>query len=146
MKKFKTEREKAGVNLPEGYLTNGYFDQNGNLFEKFIVDWAEEIAKNLGQGYPDMKKHQLRRFYNHVKALERKFDLIGDYNSINKDLKMLISYAVNASCATPPKVPKLFEEFIRKNIGLIKDSKTFRAFIEHFQAIVGFSECYLKKN
>ncbi len=146
MKKFTQNEKRLEVNLPEGYLKNGYFDPSGHLLEKYVVDWAEEIAKKLGRGSPDMKKHQLRRFYNHVKSLERKLELCGDYNAINKDLKMLISYAVNASSATPPKVPKLFEEFIRKNLEVVRDQKSFHAFLEHFQAVVGFSERYLKKN
>jgi len=145
-KDFMTNERKLEPNLPEGYLTKGFFDTNGNVLEKYITTWAEEIAQKLGQGFPDMKKHQLRRFYNHVKLLERKLDLTGNYDAINKDLKMLIPYAVNASNANPPKVPKLFEEFIKKNLGAVGDPKTFRAFLDHFQAIVGFSERYLKKN
>jgi CRISPR type III-A-associated protein Csm2 len=133
------------VSLPSGYLVKGYFDQKGNLLENFITIWAEEIAKKLGQAYPDMKKHQLRRFYNHVKSLERRLDL-SDYENINKDLKMLVSYATSAAFSSPPKIPKLFEEFIRKNLGLVIDSKSFQAFLQHFESIVGFSERYLKKN
>ncbi len=145
-KDFIKDERKLEVDLPEGYLNKGFFNTNGNLLEKYITTWAEEIAQKLGRGFPDMKRHQLRRFYNHVKSLERKLDLTGDYDSINKDLKMLIPYAVNASSANPPKVPKLFEEFIRKNLGVVEDLKTFCAFLDHFQAIVGFSERYLKKN
>lgn len=133
------------IKLPQGYLVSGYFDPKGNLFENYITIWAEEIAKGLGQGYPRMKKHQLRRFYNHVKLLERKLELTNDYASINADLKTLIPQAANAACATPAKVPKLFEEFIRRNLAVVKDLKTFQSFLEHFQAIVGFSECYLPR-
>lgn len=133
------------VSLPDGYLANGYFSPEGNLSENFILVWAEDIARKLGQTTPDMKKHQLRRFYNHVKSLERKLDL-SDYDSINNDLKMLIPYATNAANSSPMKIPKLFEEFIRKNLMIVKDSKSFHAFLQHFEAIVGFSERYLKKN
>ncbi|MGB9698114.1 MAG: type III-A CRISPR-associated protein Csm2 [Thermodesulfobacteriota bacterium] len=144
-KEFQRDQRNINLNLPESYLAKGYFDKNGNLFEEFITKWAEEIAKKLGLSIPDMKKHQLRRFYNHVKSLERRLSL-SSYENINKDLKMLVSYATSAAYTTPPKIPKLFEEFIRKNMELVKDSKTFRAFINHFEAIVGFSEKYLKKN
>lgn len=144
-KEFNKEQKNPEFNLPEGYLANGYFDKNGNLREEFVTRWAEEIAKKLGRVTPDMKKHQLRRFYNHVKSLERKMNL-SNYDSINKDLKLLISYAASAAFATPPKVPKLFEDFIRKNLELVKDSKTFKAFLNHFEAIVGFGEKFLKKS
>jgi CRISPR-associated protein Csm2 len=144
-KEYQRSERQADVNLPSGYLANGYFDPKGELLENFIVLWAEEIARNLGQAFPEMKKHQLRRFYNHVKSLERKLDL-SDYESINNDLKMLIPYATSAANVSPPKIPRLFEEFIRKNLALVKDPKSFHAFLKHFEAIVGFSERYLKKN
>jgi len=144
-KEYQRSERQTDVNLPSGYLAIGYFDYKGELLENFIVLWAEDIARKLGQVYPDMKKHQLRRFYNHVKSLERKLDL-GDYGSINNYLKMLISYATNAAYSNPPKIPRLFEEFVRKNLALVKDPKSFHAFLKHFESIVGFSERYLKKN
>jgi CRISPR/Cas system CSM-associated protein Csm2 small subunit len=143
---YKDKQDSSHQGLPQGYLVNGYFDSKGNLFEPLITTWAEEVAKDLGRGYPEMKKHQLRRFYNHAKALERKLDLTFDYDSINADLKILISYVSNAACAKPPKVPRIFEEFIRKNLSYVKDSKSFHGFLDHFQAVVGFCECYLKKD
>jgi CRISPR type III-A-associated protein Csm2 len=148
---FSTDRPErvsrsTDAGLPEGYMAKGYFDGKGNLFEDYVVKWAEEIARRLGQGAPDMKRHQLRRFYNHVKTIERKLELAGDYDAINKDLKMLISHVSSAASASPAKVPRLFEEFIRTNVTSVKDDRTFQGFIDHFQAVVGFSERYLKKN
>jgi len=131
--------------LPEGYLKNGYFDDKGNILENYITKWAEDIAKTLGNAYPSMTKHQLRRFYNHVKSLEKKLDLTEDYPSINADLKMLVSYAANAACKRPASIPKFFESFVKRNLDTVKDIKTFRGFVQHFQAVVGFSECWLKK-
>jgi CRISPR type III-A-associated protein Csm2 len=144
-KEYQRSERVADVNLPVGYLANGYFNPQSNLLENFITFWADEIARKLGQASPDMKKHQLRRFYNHVKSLERKLDL-SDYESINNDLKMLIPYATSAANVSPPKIPRLFEEFIRKNLALVKDSKSFHAFLRHFECIVCYSERYLKKN
>jgi CRISPR-associated protein Csm2 len=144
-KNIQDYKKPIALELPNGYLENGYFDENGNIIENFITLWAEDIAKKLGNSTPDMKKHQLRRFFNHVRSLERRLHL-SNFEKINKDLKMLLSYATSAAFASPPKIPKLFEEFIRKNLAFIKDSKTFLAFVQHFEAIVGFSEKYLKKN
>jgi CRISPR type III-A-associated protein Csm2 len=131
--------------LPQNYLSKGYFDTNGNLFEELITTSAEDIAQALGNSSPAMTKHQIRRFYNHVKFLEKKLDLTNDYQTINADLKMLISYASNAACKRPQSIPKLFEAFIRENLDKVKDVKTFHGFIDHFQSVVGFCECYLRK-
>jgi CRISPR-associated protein Csm2 len=144
-KEIEAYKKVSDLGLPNGYLVSGYFDQKGNVNENFITFWAEDIAKKLGQSSPDMKKHQLRKFFNHVKSLERRLYL-SDFEKINKDLKMLLSYATSAAFASPPKIPRLFEEFIKRNLASIKDSKTFLAFVQHFEAIVGFSEKYLKKN
>jgi len=133
------------IDLSPNYLTNAYFDTKGNLFEELVTTSAEDIAEKLGKAKPQMTKHQLRRFYNHVKSLDRKLDLTNDYQTINTELKMLISYASNAACKSSPSIPRIFEKFIRKNLEMVKDAKTFRGFIEHFQAVVGFCECYLKK-
>ncbi|MCX7926524.1 MAG: type III-A CRISPR-associated protein Csm2 [Candidatus Omnitrophica bacterium] len=146
MRDLQNNFNREGEKLPNNYLSRGYFDSSGNLYEELVVSWAEEIAKNLGLAKPEMRKHQLRRFYNHIKNLERKLEISNEFDAINNDLKMLISYAVNAASSNPAKVPKIFEEFIRRNLSLVKDAKTFRGFLQHFQAIVGFSEKYLRKN
>lgn len=144
-KKFHSEKQDKLFELPEGYLRGGYFDNKGNIFENYITKWAEDIAKTLGNAYPAMTKHQLRRFYNHVKSLEKKLDLTNDYQTINADLKMLVSYAANAACKRPATIPKFFETFIKRNLETVNDIKTFRGFVQHFQAVVGFCECWLKK-
>lgn len=144
-KKFYSPRQDNLPELPRGYLESGYFDNKGNILENYITKWAEDIARTLGDAYPQMTKHQLRRFYNHVKSLEKKLDLTDDYQTINADLKMLVSYAANAACKRPPSIPKFFESFIKINLETVNDVKTFRGFAQHFQAVVGFCECWLKK-
>ncbi len=124
----------------KGYLETGYFDSRGNLQEKFITEWAEEIAKNLGS----TKKHAIRRFYNHVKALERKLDLVGEYEYINADLKKLIPMASYATNRETVRISPLFEEFIRKNLEKVNNKKTFYAFVNHFEAIICYCEKYLR--
>lgn len=126
--------------LPDDYLSSGYFDSEGNILEKLVTDWAEKIAKRLRP----TKKHQIRRFYHHVKAIEKKMELIGDYKSVNTDLKKLIPMAVSASNRESLRVSPLFEQFIRRNLAAVNDKKTFRAFLEHFQAVIGFCERYLR--
>lgn len=134
------------VGLPDGYTTKEFFNNQGYILDNFITTWAEDIASKLGQSRPEMTKHQLRRFYNHLKTLERKLDVTGNYLSINEGIQILQAHVTNAAYSNPPKVPRLFEDFIKINVRKVNDSKSFYGFLKHFQAIVGFSEKYLKKN
>lgn len=133
-------KETYNQSLPQGYLERGYFDPQGNLLEEFITTWAEEVAKKLER----TKKHQIRRFYNHVKALQRKLDLLQNYNVINADLKKLIPFAVQAVHRESLRASPILEEFVRKNLERVRDSKTFNAFVNHFEAVVCYCEKYLR--
>lgn len=137
-KEFPKESKRAS--LPREYLEKGYFDEKGNLREELILTWAEEIARNLEK----TKKHQIRRFYNHVKALQRKSDLLNNFDCINADLKKLIPFAVQAIHRESQRASPILEEFLKKNLEKVKDLKTFNAFVNHFEAIVCYCEKYLK--
>jgi len=140
-KRYRNQRPfRDKPELPPGYLSSGYFDSKGNILEEYITKWPESIASKL----QPMKKHQLRKFYHHVKAVERKLALINDYDFVNADLKKLIPLVESGSSRETVKIPPLFVKFIRTNMKNVSDKKTFKAFLEHFQALVCFCEKYLR--
>ena len=55
--------------LPRGYLQNGYFDSQGNLWPEIIQQWPDEIAQTFRDGR--LTTTQLRRFFNRARALEK---------------------------------------------------------------------------
>lgn len=126
--------------LPAGYLEKGYFDEKGNLHEELFLKWAEDIARSLR----GTRKHQIRRFYNHVKALQRKSELLNNFDCINADLKKLIPFAVQAIHRESQRASPILEEFLKKNLEKVKDLKTFNAFVNHFEAIVCYCERELR--
>jgi CRISPR-associated protein Csm2 len=44
------------------------------------------------------------------------------------------------------KIPSTFENFMNESITAIQTEKDFKAFMLHFEAVVGFSKEHLSKN
>ncbi len=129
-------------NLPEGYLNKlqkGYFDTTNCLHEDFITTFADKIA----QSFKGLKNHQLRRFYNHVKAAETRLKMTNDWNCVNLDIKKLCSFVAEAK-GKGNKIPENFYQFIDKNIKKIDSQRDFEAFVTHFEAVVGYFAYYSK--
>lgn len=134
----KKSREKIDK-LPDDYLSRGYFDEKGNLYCELITTTAEKLAEDFGQSRPQLKNHQLRRFYNHIKMAENQLNMLQDFPRIQVKIQKLKPFAAEAAGGESAKVPKIFYDFINKNLDLVKDEKSFReGFLEHFQAVVAY--------
>lgn len=131
--------------IPADYLKDGYFDKNHCLFEAFLTTTADQIANSFSNGYPKLKNHQLRRFYQHARAAENKLNMTHDWPCVNVDIKKLRAFVAEAK--GKGKVPQEFYEFINKNIENIVDEKSFlKGFLEHFQAVVAYFTYYNPKD
>lgn len=131
--------EPIGTGLSPDYLKQGYFDENGNLFERLIArdGDADIIAKQLGIDRPAMTTHQLRRFYGHVRAADNRLKMTGNFPSVYIDLKKLEPFVAEAK--GKGKIPDIFFSFMTKNLSAVKSEKDFTyGFLEHFQAVVAF--------
>ena len=115
--------------------------ENGEwvLKEELVTAEAEKIANELvgdNPRKPDLKSSQLRKFYMEVKALEdrvkaeEKFDRI---KPLIKMLKVKVNYQRGRGLV-PPK----FVEFITKCVDNVNDREDFKAFVMHFEAVVGY--------
>lgn len=129
----------TGSGLPKDYLAQGYFDDKGNLFVRYIARGgdADDIAKQLGTARPAMTTHQLRRFYGHVRAADNRLKMTGNFSSVYIDLKKLEPFVSEAK--GKGKIPDIFFNFMTGNLAALKTEKDFtNGFLEHFQAVVAF--------
>ena len=106
--------------------------------EELVTKEAEKIADELvgnNPRKPDLKSSQLRKFYMEVKALEdrvkaEKFDKI---KPLVKMLKVKVNYQKGRGLVHPK-----FVDFITKCIDNVNDENDFKAFVTHFEAVVGY--------
>lgn len=125
--------------LPVDYLGKGYFDEQDCLREELVTSIAEKVA----QSFSSVKRHQLRRFYGHVKKAENRLCSTGDWPCTNTEVKKLIAFAHNAAAGPKPKVTPAFLNFIKRNLDLIINEKAFtKGFVPHFEAIMAFHKFY----
>ncbi len=128
-----------------------YFDNTGKhirseLLDKEANEAANQFVKLKPNGKPtddSIKNSQLRRFFNEFKNLERQLDQQqGDVEEAFKSVKPLVKMA-NAKVAYAEArkvVPKAFVTWLQKHVQTIETAKDFKAFLLHFEAVVGF--CY----
>jgi CRISPR type III-A-associated protein Csm2 len=123
--------------LPPGYLKDGYFDNNGNIFEEVIIQWPQQLARDLHGSRPQLKTTQLRKFFQETRRQEGRLTSGIPFTTVKTEIQKLDSYAENA--LKKNNTPVLFRMFIGQNVKLAtKDEKSFRAFVNHFECIVGY--------
>ena len=127
-----------------------YYQDDGKTMETRWVDSeALKVARALVphgyNGKPDknaINSSQLRKFYADVKNLERTWQGQGEADTaflgILPQIKMLKAKAVYAQ--SRKTVPPSFTEWMNKHVDAISTPADFRAFLLHFEAVVGF--CY----
>ena len=128
------DRRTTEIDIPDDYLSYDYYDEEGYLDLQFISGYPEKLAKAFVSARQELTNTQLRRFYQNVMNIEKRLKQVGDFNVVLEDIKMLKAFVAEAK--GKGKVPKVFYDFISKNVDLIDDEKKFTAFIKHFQAIV----------
>lgn len=133
--------------LPEGYLKDGYFDkgpQGKTVKTELMWKTAEEIAKGLYRGKPQIKKTQLRKYYDYCKRLQSMMQAKNmGFDAVKPLFAKLLGYVTNALNKHTPLVPMMFKQFVEKNILAVKGTDDFNAFIAHFEMIVAY---YPKKD
>lgn len=129
--------------LPEGYLSNGYFEpgQTGekpSLRREYIVGYPEEIARSLEDR--DLNKSaQLRKFYDYAIRVR---DMLGrgiSFREAESDFCRLLVFADYAKSRN--RVSQLFVDFIKCNVDAVRNEQDFYAFLKHFEAVIA----HLKK-
>lgn len=124
---------------------SAFFDQNNHMHKELLGAQAEEWAKKFVYGDKPLHSAQLRKFYGDFKSLEKKLEFKeqgGDpaeaFLSVLPLIKMVKSKVAYASNPKSQKIPKEFADWLKKNIDQIETAEDFRAFMLHFEAVVGF--------
>ena len=136
--------------LKDGYLVEKEVQIRGEKQVKKVVrpevvdELAINVAKALGNAKPEMKSHQLRRFFNKMRAIEAKLDT-HDFAEVRNDIygfKRDVAYAVGRGV-----VSEDFKRFIDRNVELAAQSeKNFRqGFTEHFQSVLAYFVYYFRE-
>ena len=127
---------------------SGYFDAAGHLRIEFVVrDRLVPIAKALAHADPSLTVHQVRRFFQHCRAIEAKLRArTSSWAAEEAAFHQLDVAAADAFGKKPSKIPEMFHDFIKSNVAAVKNEKDFlRGFLPHFEALVGFGSQYFKE-
>jgi CRISPR type III-A-associated protein Csm2 len=131
------------------YLAQGYFDASGNLLLQFVLrERIDKLAKAMAESSPKLTTNQLRRFFQHCRAIEARIKASGSAPADQQKawlqeeatFRRLDVAAADAFGKKPtPKIPQLFHDFIQTNVAAVKTVKDFlKGFLPHFEALVGF--------
>lgn len=121
-----------------------YFTADNHIRPELLDQEARDKAKSFIGQRPIPKEtlssSQLRRFYNEFKQLKTKYDNdeTKDFAAILPLIKMQKSKTAYASNPRNQKIPSSFHSFIEKNVDSIQGPEEFKAFMLHFEAVVGF--------
>jgi CRISPR type III-A-associated protein Csm2 len=129
------------VSLSDILSHSGYFDTAGNLRNEFVArDIVTPIADAMKNATPSLTMHQIRRFFQHCRAIEAKLRAnTSSWAAEEATFRQLDVAAADAFGKNPPKIPELFHEFIKTNVAAVKSEKDFlKGFLPHFEALVGF--------
>lgn len=130
------------------YLKDGYFDAGGNLKTDYVGrNRVDLLAKGMADARPSLTVHQLRRFFQHVRAIETKLRAkTSTWEEQNANFAKLAVAAADAFGKKERKIPKLFYDFINCNTDAVKSERDFlKGFIPHFEALVGFGSLHFKE-
>jgi CRISPR-associated protein Csm2 len=130
--------------LPEPKALTYYKDDEKKILDPELLDSkAGETALNC----KDLKTTQMRRFYDDLKAIERKImsgkDLQAQQANFERDRALIVMFKAKAVYAEKRRVaPPEFTQFIFDHVASIKDLNDFKAFIKVFESVVAFHKFY----
>jgi CRISPR type III-A-associated protein Csm2 len=134
------DSREAPAGFPSDYLRSGYF-AGAALRDEVLDSWARNVAALLvSRGLAAV---QLRAFYTHVQRAETSAKAGRDFKLVREDL--LKMRPVAAARQGRRLIPGEFADFLDRNLELVKDAASLRAFGEHFQAVVGYTAGRLRK-
>lgn len=120
-----------------------YYTDKDTLDPKWVDDEARTAAASFFGFKPadTIKSSQLRKFYGDVKTLERQWQARGgDEASFAVILPMIKLLKAKSDYAHKRQVvPKSFRDWLWKHVDSVNAARDFKAFLLHFEAVVGFS-------
>ncbi|MEW6667556.1 MAG: type III-A CRISPR-associated protein Csm2 [Thermodesulfobacteriota bacterium] len=138
--------------LPQGKTMSYFLDDEKKQLDDSLLDeqarkWAQSFVENP-RGKP-LKTTQMRRFYDELKAIERKIvsgkDEAERELNFKRDKALVTMFKAKAVYAQKRDVsPAEFTQFIFDHVASIKDLKDLKAFLKVFEAVVAFHKFYAK--
>lgn len=126
-------RQQDLFQFPKDYPD--YFSNDGVLKKEYVTTLAADIAGAFGRGR--LAKSQLRAFYSHAKQQEQALEFGRALPEVMLQLQKMKYHANDR--ATKGNIPRVFQQFIDRNLDKVNDRKLFlEGFMEHFQAVVGY--------
>lgn len=112
--------------------------------EKSIIDpkLLDSKAHSKGKELQNITSHQIRRFFNEIKSLEKKKNVQG-WDKVMPLVKMVKAKAFYATSDNKADSRhrddyKKWRAFLVDAIDSIEDQKDFEAFVKYFEAVIGF--------
>ncbi len=92
-------------------LRSGYFDSSGNLQPEFVSrKQMTALAKDMSEDRPPLTMHQVRRFFQHCRAVEARLRArTSTWKAQQAEFLRLDVAAADAFGKSPPKIPEIFE-------------------------------------
>ena len=142
----RNDRDKTGNmgtgTLPTGYLSNGYFRDDGKCDIRYVGVFAEKIAAELSTD-KETAKSKIRAYFDEVANI--KTEMERKYITEDEAMKRLIKLKSRVANRMSKKTAsKLFGQFIGKNVDTVTETeagfkKNLNEFVDHFEAVVGFT-------
>lgn len=132
------------VSLPSAVLVQYYKDKDKKVLD---VDLLDEKAKERALSFKQLKPTQMRRFYDEIKAIERKImagkDIDECEKNFNRDRALIVMLKAKAVYAEKRGVsPREFTQFVFDHVGSVHDLKDFKGFVKAFEAVVAFHKFF----
>lgn len=146
--------EKSLHDLWPEYLQGGYFDANGHLKLEYVSRAkVEPLIKEMSRAFPPLTMHQLRRYFQHCRGIEAKLKQQSspEAQQASWELERASFYKLDSAAADAygkqqKKIPRLFHDFIKRNVETVRTKDDFlKGFLPHFEALVGFGAQHLNE-
>jgi CRISPR type III-A-associated protein Csm2 len=141
-------RERLLVDLWPRYIAGGYFDADGHLQTELLLrERLVPLVQEMDRGSPRLTMHQVRRFFQHCRAIEARLrSKTSTWAREEASFRKLDVAAADAFGKSNPKIPRIFHDFIQRNVAAVQNEDDFlRGFLPHFEALVGFGSQFLRE-
>lgn len=116
-----------------------YSDAECKIIKTELLDEeAEKLAKSFVDRPPKLSSAQMRRFFGEFRQLEKKVFSSISFEEVKPLIKMVKSKASYAANRPNNRIPDTFKKFLTDNVNAINTKDDFKAFMLHFEAVVGF--------
>ena len=140
--------ERSLAEVWPGYMSGGYFETTGHLKAEFVLrERLVPLVQAMDKAIPRLTMHQVRRFFQHCRAIEARVrSKVSTWADEEAAFRKLDVAAADAFGKSNPKIPKIFHDFIERNVAAVRSEEDFlKGFLPHFEALVGFGSQFLKE-